>query len=469
MAIDDFRTQAEVMRGLLGDLGVTREDYLNADKAKVKKAKESVEAELAADPLVAPQHYASVIKDEKGTFGLLKDAFFGEMKGPLAAMFAPEYVAKKQQYATDLKAYAGAEEERLKLGVMDPQVESYARLFDEIDPKRAAYIRAANSVKEFDGNDRVISEGQSLLNGFDGSVMATGPEKLTTAQKNWNFRQGLEGGSEDQANFDGFVRAPQNINGTIMNPLTGKPVGGSRESYLENTAEQTSAEALANSDAQYGADTFLGASDVYKNSWEQSQIINERIANVDQAIDLFDPDNPNALDTGPIKGGIFKIFGVGQEGMATIENMSIQETMEWLINFKGPTTDYEFDKSSAAAFANIMKGEEVNAEQLAIVRQTLEKVARLNNAKGEAAYGTLQDYLGEPGKPGDRSQDFESINKNYAPWFEPKGSQEGIIDGVPTFARFSADMEKRAKDAGTVMSAADIRKLYNQHYPTPRK
>ena len=143
--------------------------------------------------------------------------------------------------------------------------------------------------------------------------------------------------------------------------------------------------------------------------------------------------------------------------------------MEWLINFKGPTTDYEFDKSSAAAFANIMKGEEVNAEQLAIVRQTLEKVARLNNAKGEAAYGTLQDYLGEPGKPGDRSQDFESINKNYAPWFEPKGSQEGIIDGVPTFARFSADMEKRAKDRGIEMSAADIRKLYNQHYPTPRK
>ena len=68
-----------------------------------------------------------------------------------------------------------------------------------------------------------------------------------------------------------------------------------------------------------------------------------------------------------------------------------------------------------------------------------------------------------------RSQDFESINKNYAPWFEPKGSQEGIIDGVPTLARFSADMEKRAKDAGTVMSAADIRKLYNQHYPNPRK
>jgi hypothetical protein len=469
MAIDDFRTQAEAMRGLLGNLGVTEEDYRRADRAKVKAATDSVEADMAADPLVAPQHYASVIKDEKGTFGLLKDAFFGEMKGPLAAMFAPEYVAKKQQYATDLKAYAGAEEERLKLGVMDPQVESYARLFDEIDPKRAAYIRAANSVKEFDGNDRIISEGQSLLNGFDGSVMATGPEKLTTAQKNWNFRQGLKAGSEDQANFDGFVRAPQNINGTIMNPLTGKPVGGSRDTYLENTAEQKSAETLAASDAEFDANTFQGAADTYRSAYEQSGIINERIANVDRAIEMFDPENPDRLDTGPIKGGIFKIFGIGQEGLAEIENLNVQETMEWLINFKGPTTDYEFDKSSAAAFADIMKGEDVNEEQLQVVRRTLEKVGRLNDSKAQAAYGTLQDYLGEPGKPGDRSQDFESINKNYAPWFEPKGSQEGIIDGVPTFARFSADMEKRAKDRGIEMSAADIRKLYNQHYPTPRK
>jgi hypothetical protein len=182
MAIDDFRTQADAMRGLLGNLGVTDEDYLNADKAKVKAAIDSVEADLAADPLVAPQHYASAIKDEKGTFGLLKDAFFGEMKGPLAAMFAPDYVEAKTNYATDLAAYGAAEKERLKLGVMDPQVEAFARLYDEIDPRRAAYIRAANSVKEFDGNDYSLSEGQKRMSGFDNSLLAEGNERdLRTA------------------------------------------------------------------------------------------------------------------------------------------------------------------------------------------------------------------------------------------------------------------------------------------------
>jgi hypothetical protein len=122
MAIDDFRTQAAAMRGLLGNLGVTDDDYLQARKAKVKKAADSVEADMAAEALEAPQHYTSQIKDEKGTFGLLKDAFFGEMKGPLAAMFAPEYVEKKQQYATDLKAYAAAEEERPKLTHSEPLI-----------------------------------------------------------------------------------------------------------------------------------------------------------------------------------------------------------------------------------------------------------------------------------------------------------------------------------------------------------
>jgi hypothetical protein len=182
MAIDDFRTQAAAVRGLLGDLGVTDEDYINAKKARVKAAQDSVEADLAGSLLEAPKHYTTKIKDEKGTFGLLKDAFFGEMKGPLAAMFAPEYVEAKQNYATDLKAYAAAEAERQKLGVMDPQVEAYARILDEIDPVKAAYVRASNSVKEFDGNDYTLSEGQKRMSGFDDSLLAEGNEKdLRTA------------------------------------------------------------------------------------------------------------------------------------------------------------------------------------------------------------------------------------------------------------------------------------------------
>lgn len=93
MAIDDFRTQAEAMRGLLGDIGVTEEDYENAKAAK------------RVSLLSPPEHFTSAIRDEKGTFGMLKDIFFGEMHAPLANMFAPDYVQRKAQYKEDLKSH----------------------------------------------------------------------------------------------------------------------------------------------------------------------------------------------------------------------------------------------------------------------------------------------------------------------------------------------------------------------------
>lgn len=102
MAIDDFRTQADAMRGLLGDIGVTEDDYTNAAAAK------------KASLLDPPEHFTSAIRDEKGTFGLLKDIFFGEMKGPLGQMFAPDYVSRKAQYGLDLKDHA-AERKRQRM------------------------------------------------------------------------------------------------------------------------------------------------------------------------------------------------------------------------------------------------------------------------------------------------------------------------------------------------------------------
>ena len=81
MAIDDFRTQAEAMRGLLGDVGVTDDDLKKADLARGLLDIESI--------LQPPKHYATAMREEMGTGKFLGQAFFGEMAGPLAAMFAP--------------------------------------------------------------------------------------------------------------------------------------------------------------------------------------------------------------------------------------------------------------------------------------------------------------------------------------------------------------------------------------------
>jgi hypothetical protein len=167
-----------------------------------------------------------------------------------------------------------------------------------------------------------------------------------------------------------------------------------------------------------------------------------------------------------LAGNIFNMFGVGDEGFATIANLGVRETIDMLANFKGTTTDFEFTKSELGAFASILKDEEVNRETLQVAREALVRQAKRNDMAAESAYKSMGDYAGDNRILGNS---YDTVSNNYSPWFEQEGSQEGIIDGVPTFARFSADMEKRASDSGIEMSAEDIRALYNQHYPTPRK
>jgi hypothetical protein len=111
MAIDDFMKQAEAMRGLLGDIGVTDDDYKRARKAK------SAEVQSL---LQVPKHYTTAMREEMGTGKFLGKAFFGEMAGPLAAMFAPEYAAKKALYGEEIKSYAKQRERLAVSGAADP-------------------------------------------------------------------------------------------------------------------------------------------------------------------------------------------------------------------------------------------------------------------------------------------------------------------------------------------------------------
>ena len=353
-----------------------------------------------------------------------------------------QYLGDVAKYELDSKLYLEQEKKGL-LDKQDEKVAAYMRgvksgdiVYDPIE--FAALTVQASGIKELDTNIKTLSPGAMQTNWL-GEVVNHNPRDasgdLTSQERNLAARNALYARQPDKKNepgawaawdaerrfFEASVRANTNVGGYLRSGVDGN-VLGDEEDYTGSAADMTESVTLAGSDAEYEANTFQGAADTYRATYEQSGIINERLANVDKAIELFDPENPDRLDTGPIAGGIFKIFGIGQEGMATVENLSIQETMEWLIAFKGPTTDYEFDKSSAAAFANILKGEEVNAEQLQVVRSTLEKVARLNDSKAQAAYGTLQDYLGKPGKPGDRSRDFESINNNYKPWWDQEST-----------------------------------------------
>ena len=210
-------------------------------------------------------------------------------------------------------------------------------------------------------------------------------------------------------------------------------------------------------------ESFATAQGTYINAFDQAQMYNDGLARVDQAIELFDPNRPEgALDTGIVNGFIYNTFGIGEKGMAALDVLSKDATIDKLMSFKGPTTDFEFTKAEAAAFAQIMKGGEVNKEILETVRGAISRAAQRNSTSAEAAFGTMRDFVGENGSLQNMKSTFDIYEKNYKPWWKQSSTPaEGpeLVDGVPTFRQF----EKDAKERG-ITDAATIRKTYNSMY-----
>jgi hypothetical protein len=60
------------------------------------------------------------MREEMGTGKFLGQAFFGEMHGPLGAMFAPEYAARKALYGEEVKTYAKQKADIGRSSLADP-------------------------------------------------------------------------------------------------------------------------------------------------------------------------------------------------------------------------------------------------------------------------------------------------------------------------------------------------------------
>jgi hypothetical protein len=118
MAIEEFDKQAKAMRGLLGDIGVEDEDYKRA--AMAKRLAEASQSTTPSIDLKPPRHYTTEMREEMGTGKFLGQAFFGEMHGPLGAMFAPEYAARKALYGEEVKTYAKQKADIGRSSLADP-------------------------------------------------------------------------------------------------------------------------------------------------------------------------------------------------------------------------------------------------------------------------------------------------------------------------------------------------------------
>jgi hypothetical protein len=343
-------------------------------------------------------------KDGKAKFAgkAILNALTGGLFTPI---LHPDLMDNKAKYASDLELY----QEQQKLGIMDPQVEAYASMFDESDPARAAYIRAANSVKEFDGNDYSLSHGQTRFSGFDDSVVAYNPAdpKYTQAQKNlqqWKINNPEpEAGTEAHkqwtaaANqfFNSAVRAGSNLNGTMYDQF-GRPVGGSIEPYLENTESQSEADAAGTQLVTSADKMFSEGYTRVRDASSQVRDYDDRIAVAEDTLHKFETKE---YDTNMVRGMILNITGLGSMEDAEVRALGTDEAINKVTNFNGHTTDFEYGEAFKAAFADILSGSNVNIGTLTVVIEGLKRGQ-------EQAYqdwrGGVADMVSNAQTPGER-------------------------------------------------------------------
>lgn len=150
-------------------------------------------------------------------------------------------------------------------------------------------------------------------------------------------------------------------------------------------ADQASATASAESDVQQ----YTSSRDAYITAVEQDGVLADRIANVDKGLQMLEN---GSVDTGPVVGWLADTFGIGSAELAELQQMGIEEAMETLQAFKGPTTDFEFGKAELKGFASIFTGEDMNIGTLRSARNSLEKLRKRNMLSGQSHLDAVREY-----------------------------------------------------------------------------
>jgi hypothetical protein len=146
--------------------------------------------------------------------------------------------------------------------------------------------------------------------------------------------------------------------------------------------------ALSQSDVQQ----YTSSRDAYITAVEQDAVLADRISNIDKGLALLESGE---VDTGPVVGFLAETFGMGSQDLAALQQMSLEEAMEALQAFKGPTTDFEFGKAELKSFAQIFKGEDLNIGTLKSARNSLEKIRKRNMLSGQSHLESVKQYGSE--------------------------------------------------------------------------
>jgi hypothetical protein len=160
------------------------------------------------------------------------------------------------------------------------------------------------------------------------------------------------------------------------------------------------------------------ATDQYATAMNGYEELEYSLQTVEEGLRMFgiDPDtleeipDSTSVDTGPIRGRMAAWLGIGDEDLAALENMNLDEAMKFLAGFKGPTTDFEFGKAERGAFADIFTSEKMNIGRLKQIMKRIEREQELLQKRGERGIRGIQKY----GRNQEEIDDYLEVNPR--PW-----------------------------------------------------
>lgn len=322
--------------------------------------------QAVASLLTPPKSPLEQARENHGGAGFMLKAILGGMTGT-GAMLLPEFSrSNKAQYESDLELYNTYRE----MSLVDPQVEAYAKMFDEKDPLKAAAIRAGN-VSEFNPNDFTLGTNQTRFNPLGDAV--------------------AEGHSDPYAGLPAHVVAALY---KTEHPELGPEID--RQGKIMKDVPNARDIAEASGRGSGDAERYTTESNKYINAVENDLVLEQRLGIIDEGLAMFDESNPDGpIDTGFAQGILFNVFGIGDEQQGYLASLSVEEAMNALAEFKGVTTDFEFTKSELRAFAQIAKGEDINKGTLKAARGAIERERRRNAQTAVSSFDTAYNLDAE--------------------------------------------------------------------------
>lgn len=181
-----------------------------------------------------------------------------------------------------------------------------------------------------------------------------------------------------------------------------------KQDVLEIVQDKSGAKASGTGIAETQTADFNEFKDKYLMSREAYKDLDVRINRVDDGLSMFDgKDRSKQVDTGLISGFVDDFLGMGGVNTGKLRTMGLQEALDALAAFKGPTTDFEFTKAELSSFASLYQNEQVNVGTLQTVRDALSR------AQKDIERDSKEYYEGMRGAA--REGEFERINQAFKP------------------------------------------------------